>query len=284
MQNAELAAAEVRRVAGRGFKVALVRPIDAQGNYPNSPLMDPVWRAIEDSGLVLGMHAFPAGEAGPGVARLPSNAVTQFSPGELVAKAGRTTGVAQNLRSDTLSFVFEGMTWCSSMLLSGFLDRYPNLKVAIFECNASWLPMMLDVCDQAVNMYRRVRTYPLSRLPSEAFQAQCVLSFESDESPVFRMHDLFADIGIWASDAYHSDGADAWSALDLMEKLSVPADAEKKLMGDNARRFYGIDPKLFVTDRPGTISRPDWWPTEDEIAAALSPAAALGSHRSVMVR
>jgi hypothetical protein len=35
-----------------------------------------------------------------------------------------------------------------------------------------------------------------------------------------------------------------------MAELGVPAAAQRKLMGDNARRLYGIEPVLTVEERP----------------------------------
>ena len=45
MQNPRYAADEVYRVAEKGCRVALVRPIDAMGNYPLQPKYEPVWQA-----------------------------------------------------------------------------------------------------------------------------------------------------------------------------------------------------------------------------------------------
>jgi hypothetical protein len=48
-------------------------------------------------------------------------------------------------------------------------------------------------------------------------------------------------------------------------------------MGENARRVYGVEPKLFVTEsRYDEIVRPDWFPTEEQIAAAQGPQTASG--------
>ena len=54
---------EVHRVAALGCRVALVRPMDAMGNYPLQPKYEPVWNALEETGMVYGMHPFPAGGA-----------------------------------------------------------------------------------------------------------------------------------------------------------------------------------------------------------------------------
>jgi predicted TIM-barrel fold metal-dependent hydrolase len=85
LQDPLAAAREVERVAARGLPVALVRPIDARGGYPNqigpyllaqvamtSPkyaealdkTFDVVFRAIEDTGVCLGMHTFPEFRSG----------------------------------------------------------------------------------------------------------------------------------------------------------------------------------------------------------------------------
>ena len=63
MQNAQFAVQEVHRVAAQGCRVALVRPTDAMGNYPLQPKYEPVWNALEETGMVYGMHPFPAGGA-----------------------------------------------------------------------------------------------------------------------------------------------------------------------------------------------------------------------------
>ena len=80
-----------------------------------------------------------------------------------------------------------------------------------------------------------------------------------------RQWEAFEDIGIWASDAYHHDGADSWSAIREMQEVGVPEAVQAKLMGGNARRLYGIEPKTFVTEEPDPIDRPDWFPGGPEL-------------------
>ena len=66
---------------------------------------------------------------------------------------------------------------------------------------------------------------------------------------VYRLWDVFQDIAIWSSDYPHHDAEDAWEALDHMAKLDVPLKAQQKLMGDNARRLYGIEPLMTIAER-----------------------------------
>ena len=134
---------------------ALIRPIDARGAYPNDigavwdgggpGPMDELFRTFEETGVVLGMHTFPAGvqgrTAGPGLLA---------SPGQLVNHAGAD--------SQALSFIFEMHDWLAQVLLGGFLDRYPRLKMAVFESNSSWLPYLLETCDRLFQPLRQRAT------------------------------------------------------------------------------------------------------------------------------
>ena len=264
LQSPEATAAEIRRAADVGHPVGLIRPIDARGEYPNNiesggfpgfgrgvASMDLVFRTFEETGVCLGMHSFPAGvpgrTAGPGMLS---------SPGQFVGMAGAD--------SQTLSFIYEMQTWLGQVLLSGFLDRYPKLKMLVFESNSQWLPYMLDSFDRLFKLYRKERAIPAKRLPSEAFYEQCAISFESDEVQTLRQWREFENIGIWASDAYHHDGADAWSAIREMNEIGTPEDVQAKLMGENARRIYGIEGKVFVSEEAPPIERPDWFPQGPE--------------------
>jgi hypothetical protein len=213
---------------------------------------DPVFRAFEDTGMVLGMHTFPA----PAYPH-PLGLEYLASPGELFTRAMTD--------SQTFSFIHEMQVWLAQILLTGFLDRYPKLKMAVFESNAEWLVYALETCDRIFRLYANERPAHAKRLPSEAFHEQCVISFESDEMGVFRQWQDYQNIGIWASDAYHHDGADSWSAIRNMTHAGVPEPVQARLLGENARRAYGIEGKLFVSEEPDPIDRPDWFPQGPEL-------------------
>jgi hypothetical protein len=203
------------------------------------------------------MHTFPAVacELSP----------TAVSPGELISRAGDMHFGGRMVDPQTLSFVFEAMVWATQILLSGFLDIYPRLRMAIFESNSSWLPSLLDHCDRLFKLYANERRIKSNRLPSEAFHEQCFIAFESDESPTFRQWDRFENIGIWSSDAYHHDGADSWSAIEEMNQAGVPVEVQAKLLGGNARRAYGIEGKLYISEQAAPVERPEWWPSAAEM-------------------
>jgi predicted TIM-barrel fold metal-dependent hydrolase len=265
LQSAAYTLDEIRRTADKGFRLGLVRPIDARHAYPNQiastapgvPSWDHVYRTFEECGMVLGMHTFPA----PDVASYHDGRKLDYmvSPGEITT-AATDPRVGQRMESQALTFIFEAQAWLVQVLLSGFLDRYPRLRMAILESNSSWLPGVLAHCDRLFKLYARERRTPARRLPSEAFREQCFIAFESDEAPSFRQWRFFEELGIWSSDAYHADAADAWTAIREMTRCGVPESAQARMLGGNARRMYRIEPRICVSEEAPPLRRPAWFP------------------------
>src|SRR5262249_26047278 len=120
---------------------------------------------------------------------------------------------------------------------------------AVLESNASWLPLILARSSNFSNLFAFQRDNRLIRDPVEVFNERCFIGFESDETMVYRLWDVFQDIAIWASDDPHHDAEAAWEAGHHMTELDVPATAQQKPRGENARRLYGIEPVMTVKER-----------------------------------
>ena len=275
MQNPEFARREVYRVAELGCRVALVRPIDAMGNYPLQPKYDPVWKAMEETGVVYGMHPFPAN----GTLK-PPGYTEQHSGAELVRRTIASSGLDHSFLSNVQNFQAEAALWVTTVLMSGFFDRFPKLRAAVFEASSTWISFLLDECDKNYRLYRNERQMPkLSKLPSQMFAEHCMTGFEGDEAPPSRFPEFYSDMLIWSSDVYHHDGDDAWRAMETMNSIGLPRADQAKFLGGNARRLYNIQPPLtIIRDRVTEIHRPDWWPTEAEVQASLRADASV-SHR-----
>jgi len=171
-----------------------------------------------------------------------------YSPGQMVQNVINAMGVPVNA-SENLGFILEAMTWTTIVLMTGWLEKFPRMKAAILESNASWLPMVLEKAETYLQVHAYHRPVKIGD-PEETFYRQCYIAFEGDEDAVYRMWDLYENVGIWSSDFPHHDGADAWEAMERMNKWGVPANVQAKLMGENARRMYGIEPVLKVTEPP----------------------------------
>ena len=238
-------------MAKRGFKAALVRPIIALNRYPTFPEFDPLWKEFEELGMVLGMHTFPSrGEAmSPGLAErmgadrrrlFGDEDILVYSPGQFVANIMQAMGSKQ-AGDAAYGFIAEAMTWTGVVLMTGWLEKFPRLKVAILESNSSWLPLVLEKAEGYLELYRH--TNENIGDPKEVFYKSCHIAFEGDEEITFRLWDLYEDIGLWSSDMPHLDAADVWEAIDNMNKHNVPKRAQEKMLGGNARRLYGIEPE-----------------------------------------
>ena len=114
---------EVYRVAAKGCRVGLVRPIDAMGNYPIQPKYEPVWNAMEETGMVYGMHPFPAFGA-----LKPPGYTEQYSGAELIALSASTAGLPHSFLTNVQNFQAEASLWVTMVLMSGFFERHPKAQ------------------------------------------------------------------------------------------------------------------------------------------------------------
>ena len=73
MQDPRFAVEELYRVAAKGCRVGLIRPTDAMGNYPVQPKYEFLWHAMEETGVVYGMHPFPADRRASAAGLSPSS-------------------------------------------------------------------------------------------------------------------------------------------------------------------------------------------------------------------
>jgi hypothetical protein len=206
------------------------------------------------------MHTFPSREAltpdwaqriartrASGQGLLFTDESVVYSPGQFVSNICFAMD-PQIDSSESLGFIFEAMTWLTTVLMTGWLEKFPKLRAAVLESNATWLPLVLARSRNFLDLYAFQRGRAI-RDPLETFYERCFIAFESDEEPVYRMWDVYENVGIWSSDYPHHDAEDAWEALELMERHKVPSDVQAKLLGENARRLYGIDPLLVVNER-----------------------------------
>ena len=262
LQSVEASIGELRRVAKLGFKAAAVRPCFWNGRYPTLQEFDPLLRLFEELGLVLAMHTFPSREAltpdwaermaaarGPsGQGLLFTDEAVVYSPGQFVSNITAAMDPAIDA-SETLGFIMEAMTWVTTVVMTGWLEKFPRLKAAVLESNASWLPLILARSANFSNLFAFQRDNRPIKDPIEAFRERCFIGFESDEMLVYRLWDLFEDIAIWSSDYPHHDAEDAWDGLYHMAEFKVPETAQRKLLGENARKLYGIEPLMKVENR-----------------------------------
>jgi predicted TIM-barrel fold metal-dependent hydrolase len=235
-QDNDDAIAEIRRVAALGFRCVVIRPNIIAGRYPAHPSFDPVWAAIQDAGLVAGIHPFPP--------TAPADCT-----GWMIDRIAEASGLRRGLVSETLCFAHDAQTFLLTAFHHDLWTKFPELKLAVLESNASWLPYVLDKADGRVEVWTATRGTEVQARPSEVFNRRSWISFESDEDTVFETWSRYTRIGVWASDYPHFDAEDAWEGIEHMDAWAVPKEMQAKLFGLNACEMYGIEPSLVVTER-----------------------------------
>ena len=121
----------------------------------------------------------------------------------------------------------------------GMFEAYPRLKCAVLEAGSNWSTAWLDRLDHKFEVRRQFSTLKL--LPSEYFKRQCLISAEPDESLTAKIVEhLGDDYVIWASDYPHLD-ASFNVVAELRERIAgLPESSQRKVLGENALRFYGL--------------------------------------------
>jgi uncharacterized protein len=218
----EAAAAEVHRAASLGLRAGVIRPNPVLGRPLWHRAFDPMYDALEEHGLPLGLH-------GAGLLDMEGTSkrmVDLMAPGTHHA---------------VILFFDQYMT-LSNLVYAGVLERHPTLKVAVLECGGGWIAHWMDRMDEFLEAYGWA-TAKLSLTPTEYFRRQCVVSFDPGEHTMGAMARLAgADNLIWASDFPHSDAKYPGVVEELFEHTAdMDTKDRAKLVGTNAARLYGIE-------------------------------------------
>ena len=225
VQDPKAAAKEVERIAGMGLVAGVIRPNPAGGHPLWSEAFDPMYEALVAHGIPLGLHGaglFDMEGASKRMADLMAN------------------GTAHAL----ILFIDQYMT-LAGLVYGGVLERHPELKVLVLECGGGWIAHWMDRFDEFLEAYDWALEAPLSMKPSDYFRRQCVISFDPGERTMGAMAELAGEDNlIWASDFPHSDATYPGVVDELAESVEkMPDERERKLVGANAARIYGIEDK-----------------------------------------
>lgn len=230
LHDMKAAAQEIVRCADLGLGPILL-PEVIMGKPYCDPLWEPVWEAADASRMPVFLHLTgalgrPSLMAGtPAGTNVPGHAQTSFP---FASAAGMVT-----------------LGW---FVNTGILERYPNLTVAMIECNASWLAYAMQQWDHTINSrYSEVASRmgapdaQLEAPPSYYVRRQVKCQFMWDPAAVTLRHEIGMDVLMWGSDYPHLEGAFPDSQL-WVDKLfaGVPEEEVLKLVHDNAAELLGL--------------------------------------------
>jgi predicted TIM-barrel fold metal-dependent hydrolase len=129
----------------------------------------------------------------------------------------------------------------AAMIGSGVLDRYPNMKLGVLESGVGWLPFwvrrMEDQVDY-VGFTAALKHKVMEYVTGGRFFASIEMTEEEDMIKMV-MDFLGDDMLMYGSDYPHAECEFPESPAKVMGWKSIPEKSMKKLMWDNAERFFG---------------------------------------------
>jgi predicted TIM-barrel fold metal-dependent hydrolase len=227
LQSPSFAIRELRRVAAHGVRAAFVRPSFVDGRFPNQPSYDPLWRALEEHEVAACVHP-AAGSTNP----------------EWSCHGAWVERVAQNLRighpiAEAAAPFMDSSTFLTAIAFYGHMEVYPKLKLMFAHAGAAWVPLVLEKSETYLWLFSGIRDVSLE--PAEVFFARpSLVSFDSWETPVARMPDVFGEVAAWGSRYPNHDTGTVEEARATFARWGLAEDVAAKYLGGNATRHFGL--------------------------------------------
>ena len=218
--NVPKAVDEVYRLARKGFRLVSA-PIGIKDQPYNLPVYEPLWNALEDTGLIFSLHFITGTED-----HLPENAGEESNGGFL---SYMIIAMAEGIRPTTL------------LLSSGVPMRHPNLHFVIVECGAGWLAWNLYALDEQYERKHMWIEPKLDLKPSAYFRRQGHVTFGDDPVALSTLDYVGDHALLWGSDYPHDEGTFPHSR-EVIDRIfqGHPDDIKRKIVYQNAAQLYGF--------------------------------------------
>jgi len=215
----EACAAEIRRWSSERWMVG-VWPIVGNDLPLDHPSLQPIWEACDEAGLAVAHHS---------LAHTPP-----YFPGCHDLWGNRMLGRAA-------AHPWGAMRAVGAFLGSGLLERYKNLRFGILECGCGWLPFWSRRLDDQVEYIGGAA--PLvetigEQLAGGRFFAS--IEMAEQEDMIKMVVDFMGDgVLMYASDYPHHECRFPESVNEFFAWSTLSDELRKKLLWENAVRFYG---------------------------------------------
>jgi predicted TIM-barrel fold metal-dependent hydrolase len=234
IQDVKLALTELEHAYHHlGIRAFWVRPNPIGGRTLGDRYYDPLYEALQDLDVPLGVHEFMGAE-------LPAAGRDRFS-----------TVVEWH----TCVHPMEQQMAMLAMMVRGVFDRFPRLRVGYLEAGCAWVPFWLHRIEEHLELAGWKEAPGLQATPLEYFKRQCFVTCDPDETLLHSAIDALGDENIlFATDYPHPDSKYPNVVSSFLELPRVSLDSKRRIMWDNALRFYNLDASLAV--RPGRQATP----------------------------
>ena len=218
LADPEVAAAEIRRNAERGFTAVSLPEQPHRLGYPSlhSGAWDPVLAACAETGTVVCLHVGSAGMMD-------------------IALDGPLVEIAATLFSSL------SLTACVDWLWSGVVLRFPELRIAMSEGGIGWVPLLADRLDYIHGWSGHGRAaWPSTELtPTEALLRNFWFCSVDDPS-IWPIRDRIGVDHIMVEVDYpHADSTWPDTQRFLADRLAgLPVEDQRKITHENAAALF----------------------------------------------
>ncbi len=220
VQDVGAAVGELRRaVTELGMPAALLPAANGLGKGFGHADFHPLFAEAERLGCALAVHGAPAKGFG-------------FDHFDTFIKV------------HSLEHPFAVLIQLTDMMFGGVFELFPKLRVAFLECGSGWLPYIMDRFDEECER-RGCRDAPvLTRLPSEYIRdSNIYVACEVEERSLpYVLERVGEDRILFASDYPHEREHPQYleDIPQFLEREDLSDTANRKILRDNAVRFYGL--------------------------------------------
>ena len=217
---------ELLRLAAKGG----VRQVNLQIANINpkldDPAWEPMWRALEDTGIILSWH------------------ITVF----LGRSGDRVAGKPASVFENTKFYMDNFLEPFVDLFAWGILERHPKMRMVMAEASTGWLPWVVQELDyrhwrlwEAKEFWADKGGIALETKPSELFKQQLYATFQEDHVTMSLIPFFGEGHLLWASDYPHPDSVWPSSRAAIERQMrDLSAEMRQKLTHDNAAMLYGL--------------------------------------------
>jgi predicted TIM-barrel fold metal-dependent hydrolase len=224
LHDPEWAVAEIRRVAEQGIRLAMVAPAPVDGKPLSHTDFDPVWTAFSECGVAPVFH----------VSGFESPLHPAWHVGE---------GDDGGLLLDSIFLWLAPAVALANLILTGTLQRFPDLRLGVVELTASWVPSFLLHIDGATDFFAQRNGGPvhdLSARPSEYFLRQVRVAALPYEMPSRLVPGVGESTFMVGSDWPHAEGVADPLGQAQRAVQGLSDSAREGLLGANAAWLLGV--------------------------------------------
>ena len=221
---------ELERVVERGARIVLIRPAPVPGANGHRrsfalPEFDPFWKAAQEAGILIGMHA--SDDGGQRYINEWEGITQEFQPFKR-----RNTAFHHLVHAE-----WRGIKdTVQSIIGHGLATRFPRLRFMPVENGSAWVRPLVD----NLRSVYAARPQVFDEDPLAAFKRSIVVHPFHEENPLDLVRVVGADSVVFGSDYPHPEGMfDPVTWVDELDGLPVADQAA--IMGGNLARLMGVE-------------------------------------------